>query len=699
MSNEHRYLEVADRIDNIASHIGTRTDGIVLLKKDPPVVNPGLGLNSHATALSDNATDVRQGITYVSTFGGVCAGKTSFVCAITGLDLPIGVDAKTGVITQIVNGDDLDTVEVFYSDRTEKKMTLDEFNAFSSLPAGSIKSGVPFPLPPHLMNVRFARAQSASELSKSGVILVDTLGFNAGKLAADASKLHLKATDIVILILGTRPPFTDTDVESVLSQVAESQINDPKLRHIFVVLNDFALRSEEKEEVWKAARIKLEGLFDEDEFENQVFMVNVHGALEARRNGEPERVIEATGLPKLERALENSLQGSKQIVMESVAARRVAPGIRAGRTEIAKQQAGINANQEQLQSAVEEGQKALKASQQQAEAIVKQFKTAGASLTDAVINNYSEYFNNQVTRDDWRNAWEEHGPTIGIIEFTLSAFGKKRRERLEKRLRKPVEQLIGGQINAWTEQLPQTLKDNLKEFKKFEHLATNFVESLVKTDEKLVQEFGINTAELDVTRKKENGKRLLQTIFGILSLDPSQIVGSLYAPDWGAFFRRLIIEVMAAVTAILLFGPLGIIAAISVIVAEFLLNLIIDQKNRKSKLAWRVADKIRQQFTAESARIIDQIRSKMDERLGKHTEELQAVLNGEIAERETRLNQLLDQKYRKEHTAERERLQRIDTALTEQWQAISTLVYGEVIDISEVSDPREDDDETLFTHN
>ena len=68
-----------------------------------------------------------------------------------------------------------------------------------------------------------------------------------------------------------------------MEQIADAQINDPKLRHLFVVLNDFALREDEKQEAWAAARVKLDGLIDEDDFNNQVFMVNAFKALEARQ--------------------------------------------------------------------------------------------------------------------------------------------------------------------------------------------------------------------------------------------------------------------------------------------------------------------------------------------------------------------------------------------------------------------------------
>ena len=685
------YLDVADKMNILSTLIGKR-DPIVAGQS---IIDPGIGLQTHASELLKSAARLRKGTAFVAVVGGVSAGKTTLICAITGLPLPTGVDAKTGVLTEISHGPNPNAVEVFFADRTER-MSMSEFRDFSSLPAGSIKSGTPFPLPSHLMTVSSARVQSTSQLSQQGIILVDTLGFNAGLLAAAASKNYLRSADLAILIL--RPPFTDKDVEFVMEQIADAQINDPKLRHLFVVLNDFALREDEKQEAWAAARVKLEGLIDDDNFNQQVFMVNAFKALEAQQKNETAE-MDATGLPKLERALETVLRGRRQVILESTTSRKIAPAIRAARTEIAVQNALLQTSAEKVKSAVQAAQNALETSREKAKVLLNSFTAAGSAITDTIIHNYNDYFHNQLTQEDWRTAWEQDGPKIGMVEFSLSVFGKKRRERLEKRLRTPIEKLIGGQLNAWSDQLPNALSEPLKKFDDFEGLAENFADSLVATDEKLIEGFGVNPAKLDVTRRKENSKRIVQIILGIVLSDPSQVVGAIYAPDWRAFVRRAVIEILAVVVAIALFGPLGILAVIAVMVAELLLNLLMDQKNRKNRLAQSVADKIREQFISNSPQIIDQIRVKMNERLSKHADDLQELLNKEIEDRQTRLDERIDAERRAaEHPDEKQRLQRVDTAITEEWKAISNIVYGKVINETEIRESPEEADDPLFTH-
>ncbi len=682
MTNTHPYLEVADRMNTIVTLVGKRTEGVVSLPEGPSIVDPGLGLESRAAELSENAENLKTGTTRIAVVGGVSAGKTTLLCAITGLELPMGVDAKTGVITEIVPGNDPNTVEVFYTGPTKKNMSMAEFKTFSALPAGSIESGNPFPLPPHLINVSSARVQSSSAFSREGVTLIDTLGFGAGQLTADVTREKLRTTDIAVLVLGTRPPFSNDDVTFVLEQLAEAQINDSKLRHIFWVFNDFSLREEEKAEVWDSARVKLKGFLDEEDFEKQVFMVDALKALAARQNSETGETLERTGLPAFEREIKKALQGGKQRVMESVVARQIAPVIRVARAEIRKQTTALDLGAEPLEKAVAEGQEALKTSREKAKVLLRELNSTRDAFIDVVVSNYMHYFSG-LSNEAWEKAWTEVSPKIGMLEFAVSVFFKGRRERLEARLKEPLERLIGGKLEEWGDQLPTVVSSKLQaSFQEFEDLAMDFAESLVDVDENLVKSLNIDPEDLDVTDREANAKRVFQMLLGVLLLDPSQFVGTLYASNWGAFVRRMVVEIIVVGGAMILFGPVGLIAALGVLIAEFVLNLLMDQGSRKDRLATHVALKIREQFTAESGKITDHIRSQLIDHFKEVYNKLDALLNQEISERERQLDELLSRKNSESSTAdaERERLHGINAAITHQWEAISKLVYGKVID-------------------
>ena len=116
--------------------------------------------------------------------------------------------------------------------------------------------------------------------------------------------------------------------------------------------------------------------------------------------------------------------------------------------KITVRKALLQTSAEKVKSAVQAAQNALETSREKAKVLLNSFTAAGSFLTDTIIHNYNDYFHNQLTQEDWRTAWEQDGPKIGMVEFSLSVFGKKRRERLEKRLRTPIEKLIGGSVEC-----------------------------------------------------------------------------------------------------------------------------------------------------------------------------------------------------------------------------------------------------------
>ena len=191
MNEKQKHLIVADQYQDLAQLIGKR-------KADSPLAQQGLGLTSQETELVDTAERIREGITYVAVAGTVSAGKTTLINALVDTKLAVGTQAKTGVITEVSYGTDLDTVEVVYADDTTTQMSVDDFVDFSSLPLGSIKTDMPFPLPEHLINVSHASVKSNSSLNKHGIVFIDTLGFNAGKLAADTTSSYLKANRLYL---------------------------------------------------------------------------------------------------------------------------------------------------------------------------------------------------------------------------------------------------------------------------------------------------------------------------------------------------------------------------------------------------------------------------------------------------------------------------------------------------------------------
>ena len=337
------------------------------------------------------------------------------------------------------------------------------------------------------------------------------------------------------------------------------QINDGKLRHIFFVLNDFALREEEKQEAWEAARTMLEGLIDD--FDKQVFMINAYDALQAKRDGETGDSLEKTGLPEFQRILESSLIEQKQLVLETATARRVAPIVVQARNEVVRQNALLDTSIKEVENAVKEASDALKISRQKGSKLIKDFNNASSEIAQDAADNFQHYFAQRITESEWRKELADDPPDIGYFELAKSIMpGKKaktvHRPALEKKIKQSVERLIGRKVDEWSKQLPQALEDKTKALSDIvEAGAEEVASAIIKSDEKLVENIKINVGNLNAFRTDENWKRVSQMFLGVLIADPNQLFGTIYAPDWGSFFRRLFIDFAIIGTSVVIFGP------------------------------------------------------------------------------------------------------------------------------------------------
>ncbi len=121
----------------LATLVGKRTEGVVSPPEGPSIADPGLGLESRAAELSENAENLKAGTTRIAVAGGVSAGKTTLLCA--------GAAHGSGREDRC-----------HYRNRARRRPEY----------------GGDLLLPPHLMQVGSARAQSSSAFSREGIILI-----------------------------------------------------------------------------------------------------------------------------------------------------------------------------------------------------------------------------------------------------------------------------------------------------------------------------------------------------------------------------------------------------------------------------------------------------------------------------------------------------------------------------------------------
>ena len=670
MATNEKHLELALRLDDTAG----------LLRRD-------LKMHNEADLLSGNADRLREGTIYVPVIGRASAGKTTLINALADVELPTSPNIIGGALVEIYYGDPSADAEIFYADGSAEKMQREAFNEFISLEFGNdanIRDDDPFPLPDRLQAVRYTRLSSNSPLSRAGITFVDTLGFDAGPLAANKTRDVFKQSDVVVMVLGTRPPFTQTDVSLLTDQLM--QVNDDKARHIFIVLNDFSLRDDEKQSVLNHAR---KFLADFVNFDEQVFLLDAYETQELKRAGETGERLEATGYQAFLLTLEAQIE-SQSLLKTGMqrAAKRAVGSILAGQDRIETWKVSASSDVSAIEDQVTAAQKILRTSEQKRDNFLREFDLFALRLEDKFALHYQGFFLHHTGKQDWKQSVRQNFPKLKYWDLLKAIIPtknrSKRQETLQNRIEPHIRKVVNGKVFEWQQALEKDLGSDSeieKATKGFEVLAEDFTKSLDLADRCLV-EVSVDTP--DPTRQDENGKRVLQMLLGILTLDANQVVGTVIAPDWKSFIRRLAIDVGVILAAVFLFGPLGILVAILVSIVEFIVTHMFDKKAAFSHLVDRIANEIHINFSRRGVPV--ELKEAVRDKLAGPRGELKQTMDTEIDTRYQQYETLrtLENKEHVNVAAVTAHYAALDSTLIAQCEAISQLAFDKVYTAEEL---------------
>ena len=170
----------------------------------------------------DTANNLTEGILQVAVIGVTGNGKTTLINALVREELlPTSIEVNTGAIVKIVPRQNTDAATLV-EQGVPRTVTRKEFRDFIQIPPelmGPIHEGEAFPLPDRLNRLDYAELPHNNHLTRHNIILVDTLGFNAGPKAAAVTERFLTEADAYIVVLQTSPPITESDVILILEQV------------------------------------------------------------------------------------------------------------------------------------------------------------------------------------------------------------------------------------------------------------------------------------------------------------------------------------------------------------------------------------------------------------------------------------------------------------------------------------------------
>ena len=423
MLEEHRHHNVAKALGEIATLIGEVQDVPVMLGNGEEVA-PGLGLTTSADKVLERIAWLEGGCLRLAVVGAVSRGKSTLVNAILGKSrLSIDAEACTGVITQIVHGRNTDEVTLVENGQHRIVPDTEFRNTVRLTPEeqGSIRSWRTFLIPERLTKIDYAIMECDHPLGEKGLHVVDTLGFRAGRKAEEITKEFLTKTDALLFVIRAHPLFEEEDEGFLKMQL---RLNESRLEHIFFVINDFSgLDEAEYAQVKQNARIRLkdyfltpEGEFDEALFERRVFIVDARAALEARANGEVGDALEATGLPMLERGIQQMLDDEKLLpmVLEGTTTQVLIPALEEASRSIQQEKGLLSKDLSELERTQHEVERRLAELSSQADSIQDTFN----HFTHRVAESAADHFEDYMTRmmDEWKEVWDE-ADVVGNLEL------------------------------------------------------------------------------------------------------------------------------------------------------------------------------------------------------------------------------------------------------------------------------------------
>ncbi|MCE3555582.1 dynamin family protein [Pseudonocardia sp. RS11V-5] len=346
-------IEVADRMTGIARD---------------------LSLDALADGVERTADRVRSDAFVVTVLGDFNTGKSTLINALLGADtLPRLPIECTALLTEVRWGDE--PAALLYPRTADGGVAEDpepaDINRLSELIVVDVDE-------PEAQSP-YARAEVRwpLELCRNNVVLVDSPGLNADPLREELTMEYLTRTDAVVFVLDARANMKRNEVDFMTSQLDS---HDP-----FFILNFInQIQPEEQELVRRSAFVRLQKARpDHPADERRIYWVDALAGIRARKD-ENVAAWDASGVAKLQRDLELFLTTERHKIKILLPARQLRVLRREVGQSIAKQQAMLTEDLQDLTRRYAEAQVPLQQLEQDAERISRDLANQLGDLEDEV---------------------------------------------------------------------------------------------------------------------------------------------------------------------------------------------------------------------------------------------------------------------------------------------------------------------------
>ena len=258
-----------------------------------------------ASAAAELAQRLEQNRFHLVVVGQFKRGKTTFLNALLGEALlPVAVLPLTSVVTVLRYGRTPRAV-VHFQDRRSSEISLDRLAQFVT-EAGN---------PRNAKRVAYVEVFHPSHYLGGGVTLIDTPGVaSVYEHNTEATYEFLPRMDAAIFITSPEPPLTSAEIEFL------RDLGKQAGRIFFVMNKADAVEAGHLAEVLDFVRRSLPRELPADT--DEIFPISARLALEAKQKRD-HLLLERSGLPALERRIEQFLREEKNRVFQTATARRL----------------------------------------------------------------------------------------------------------------------------------------------------------------------------------------------------------------------------------------------------------------------------------------------------------------------------------------------------------------------------------------
>jgi GTP-binding protein EngB required for normal cell division len=331
-----------------------------------------------ASAAAELAQRLEQNRFHLVVVGQFKRGKTTFLNALLGEALlPVAVLPLTSVVTVLRFGRTPRAV-VHFQDRRTSEIPLDRLTDYVT-EAGN---------PRNVKGVAYVEVFHPSPYLEGGVTLIDTPGVaSVYEHNTQVTYEFLPRMDAAIFITSPEPPLTSAEIE-FLRDLGK------QVGRIFFVMNKAdAVEPGHLAEVLDFVRRSLPRDLPADT--SEIFPISARLALEAKQKRD-HLLLERSGLPALERRIEQFLREEKNRVFQTAAARRLLALAAELRMLLKLEIQAAQMPLEELQARISEFDRQLRLAQQQREDNRVLLRAGLARLSASFENAAREFAESQI---------------------------------------------------------------------------------------------------------------------------------------------------------------------------------------------------------------------------------------------------------------------------------------------------------------